>query len=145
MIYHRESFHPLPPYGSGRGDWSGPTLTAPALLSHGGKGCDRPDNCPPESLAADIHEDTGHYHVCLEVPGIKREDLTVELEGRTLSVCGQRFWKRGEGEASQSFRRILAIPASVITEDITAHLEDGILTVSLPKSEQIKPRIIPLS
>jgi HSP20 family protein len=96
-------------------------------------------------LAADIHEDTDHYYICLEVPGIKRQDLAVELKDRMLTVSGQRFLKRGEGEAGQPFGRTIAIPTSIVWEKITARLEDGILTITLPKAEHIKPRIIQLT
>jgi HSP20 family protein len=98
-----------------------------------------------EGIAADLHEDADHYYVCLEVPGIKRQDLAVELKDRMLTVSGQRFWKRGEGEAGQPFSRTVALPTSIVWENITARLEDGILTITLPKSEHIKPRIIPLT
>jgi HSP20 family molecular chaperone IbpA len=98
-----------------------------------------------EGLATDIHEDAERYYVCMEVPGIKRQDLAVELKDRMLTVSGQRFWKRGEGEAGQPFSRTVALPTSIVWEKITARLEDGMLTITLPKSEHIKPRIIPLS
>jgi HSP20 family protein len=98
-----------------------------------------------EGLAADIHEDADHYYVSLEVPGIKRQDLAVELKDRMLTVSGQRFCKRGEGEAGQPFSRTVALPTGIVWENITARLEDGILTITLPKSEHIKPRIIPLT
>lgn len=98
-----------------------------------------------EGLAADIHEDADHYYVCLEVPGVKRQDLVVELKDRMLTVSGQRFWKRGQGEAGKPFSRTVALPTSIVWENITARLEDGILTITLPKSEHIKPRVIPLT
>lgn len=132
---------------SRRSNWSKNPWIIPAMLPTDldwNGGGHHTSTCP-EGLEADIHEDTDHYYICVEVPGIKKQDLAVELKDRMLTVSGQRFWKRGEGEVGQPFSRTVALPTSIVWEKITASLEDGILTITLPKSEHIKARIIPLT
>jgi HSP20 family protein len=135
----------VPSLHSGRNEWSEDPWVIPALLPPELNWSGKVPEPSSGSLAADVHEDKDHYYVCFEVPGIKREDLRLELKDRMLTVSGQRFWKRGEGEAGQALHRTIAIPASIVWDDITARLEDGILTVTLPKTEHIKPRTIELS
>ncbi|QIF02849.1 Hsp20/alpha crystallin family protein [Roseimicrobium sp. ORNL1] len=130
-----------------RSNWSSNPWIIPAMLpvDLDWSGSGNHTATGPENLGADIHEDADHYYVGMEVPGIKRQDLAIELKDRMLTVSGQRFWKRGEGEAGQPFSRTVALPTSIVWEKITARLEDGMLTITLPKAEHIKPRIIPLT
>lgn len=99
-------------------------------------------NQVPGRLATDIHEDKDNYYATFEVPGVKREDVKVELNDRMLTVTVERKEKSGDGESSYSATRSISVPESVKSDVIVAKLEDGILTVTLPKSEERKPRTI---
>jgi HSP20 family protein len=110
-----------------------------------------------ESLAAgnfvpavDVYEDTQKLVLNLEVPGIRREDLDINVEGRTLTVRGERKF---ESEAKEenfhrierrfgSFVRSFTLPSSVNPEEITATTADGVLSISLAKRPEAKPRQI---
>lgn len=93
-------------------------------------------------LATDIHEDKDHYYAVFEAPGVKKEDLKVELHDRLLTVSFERKYHHGDEESSYTSSRSISVPDSVRPDGIAAKLEDGILTVSLPKSEERKPRVI---
>jgi HSP20 family protein len=97
------------------------------------------------SLATDIHEDKDSYLVRFEMPGVKKEDVKIELNDRLLTVSAEKKEKTGEAESSSSYSRSISVPDSVKADSISAKLEDGILTVTLPKSEERKPRNIELS
>ena len=94
------------------------------------------------SLSTDIHEDTDSYLARFEVPGVKKEDVKVELNDRVLTVTVQRKEKQGEKETSYTYTRSISVPESVKPDAIGAKLEDGILTVTLPKTEERKPKSI---
>jgi HSP20 family protein len=90
-------------------------------------------------LATDLFEDADHYHARFEIPGVKKDAVKIELKGRVLTVTAERSLKVGDSESTRSLSRALALPETVQEDGITAKLEDGILTVSLPKQESRKP------
>ena len=94
------------------------------------------------SLATDIHEDKDNYYARFEVPGVKKEDVKLELDNRMLTVLIDRKEKHGDEESTFNYSRSISVPESVKPEGISAKLEDGILIVTLPKSEERKPRNI---
>ena len=96
-------------------------------------------------LAADIHEDTDHYFAQFEVPGVKKEDLKVELNNQILTISAEKKQTSAEGEQSYSLSRSISVPDGVQGDAISAKLEDGILTVTLPKSEHRKPKSIQIA
>ena len=93
-------------------------------------------------LATDVLEDENNFYARFEIPGIKKEDVKVDLNDRLLTVTAEKKEKRGEVESSTSYTRSISVPDSVNAETIAAKLEDGVLTVTLPKSEERKPRTI---
>jgi HSP20 family protein len=93
-------------------------------------------------LATDIFEDTEHYYARFEIPGVKKEDVKVELNDRLLTVTVEKQEKSNNQEQSCSLTRSVSVPDSVAADRISAKLEDGLLTVILPKQEQRKPRTI---
>ena len=98
------------------------------------------------SLATDIHEDNNNYYARFEVPGVKREDVKIELNDRMLTVTVDKKDKAADGSTSSfSSARSISVPESVKSNEILAKLEDGILTVTLPKNEERKPRNIEVS
>ncbi len=96
-------------------------------------------------LGTDIHEDENNYYAIFEVPGAKKEDVKVELHDRLLTVAVNR--KEGEGDHASTYSatRSISVPDSVKSDVIGAKLEDGLLTVTLPKNEVRKPRQIEIA
>jgi len=98
--------------------------------------------------AVDVYEDAQALVLQLEVPGVKQSDLDIRLENQTLTVKGER---KLEAEAKQenyhrierrfgSFVRTFTLPQTVDTEAITAAYDAGVLTISLAKKAEAKPR-----
>jgi HSP20 family protein len=100
---------------------------------------------PLGRLAADVHEDKDNYYASFEVPGVKKEDVKVELNDRLLSVTVTKKDKSGEQESSFTSTRSISVPESVKADTISAKIEDGILTVTLPKGEDRKGRSIEIA
>ncbi|OYW75173.1 MAG: hypothetical protein B7Z37_14420 [Verrucomicrobia bacterium 12-59-8] len=98
-----------------------------------------------DKLAVDVHEDKDNYFASFEVPGVKKEDVKIELNNGLLTVAAEKREKDGEKESSFSLTRSVSVPDGVNAEAIAAKLEDGILTVTLPKQERSKPRSITLN
>lgn len=93
-------------------------------------------------LAADIHEDKDNYYATFEVPGVKKENVKVELNNHLLSVMVEKKSGSEDNESTYIANRSISVPDSVNPDAISAKVEDGILTVTLPKSEHRKPRTI---
>jgi HSP20 family protein len=103
--------------------------------------------------AVDLYEDRESLFVKVELPGLKREEIEISVHDGTLSISGQR--KANEADSSsQTFRserffgrfhRTLALPKPVAVDKITAAYKDGLLTVTLPKTEEAKPKQIEIS
>lgn len=101
---------------------------------------------PPLNLT----EGKDGYFVRAELPGVTVADLDIQATGNTLSIAGER--KAGETESGARFHRrereagkfsrVINLPEAVETGKISANLTNGILTVSIPKSEKMKPRQI---
>jgi HSP20 family protein len=91
-----------------------------------------------------LHEDKDHTYVRAELPGVKREDINVELAEGQLTITAARKTPAadGKGEESVSLSRSVNVPEAVQTDKVAAAYENGVLTVTLPKAEAIKPRKI---
>ena len=89
----------------------------------------------------DLYEDKDNTYVRAELPGINREAINVEMVNDYLTVSASRK----EGEETISFTRSVAIPEAVQADKVTAAYENGVLTVTLPKQEQAKPRKIAIN
>ena len=100
--------------------------------------------------ALDVYEDKDNLYVRAELPGMKREDINLTLHDGSLSVSGQRKsedkFKDSEVYRSERFfgrfQRTVTLPAPVEAEKVKAQYKDGILTVTLPKAEEAKPKQI---
>ncbi len=89
---------------------------------------------------ADLWEDDEHYYIRMELPGLKKSDIKVEMENAVLSVSGE--WKQTNFEGNTCFSRSVSVPDGIVSSKTKACLEDGILTVTLTKSEEKKPHTI---
>jgi HSP20 family protein len=100
--------------------------------------------------AVDIREDKERLTIKAELPGMKKEDINVSVHENMLILSGEKRCeeedKQGETYRSERcygrFQRSIALPSSVETGKIDASYRDGVLTVTLPKSEAAKPRQI---
>jgi HSP20 family protein len=103
--------------------------------------------------AVDLYEDKDNFTVKAELPGLKREDIGVSLEDDTLVISGERKAEQKSDEAETHrverffgrFQRTIVLPASVQADKIAAQYKDGVLTVTLPKSEEAKPKQIEIN
>ena len=100
--------------------------------------------------ALDVHEDKDSYVVKTELPGMKREDIQVSFHEGSLSISGERKneTKHKDAEVYRAerfvgrFQRTLVLPSPVAVEKVKAQYKDGVLTISLPKTEEAKPKQI---
>ncbi|MBV9844785.1 MAG: Hsp20/alpha crystallin family protein [Kutzneria sp.] len=101
--------------------------------------------------AADVSETDEAYLVEVDLPGVKREDITIDLVGNELTVSGElkemerEGWFRRRTRRTGRFEYRVSLPHDVDTDKIDANLADGVLTVRVPKSEAAKPRRITVS
>jgi HSP20 family protein len=97
----------------------------------------------------DVLGDEHKYQVTLDVPGLKEENLTVELSGEILTIKGQKEESYEEKDkhfyhAERSvgaFQRTLALPDDANKDDITANIRDGVLTLDIPRYESEKAEV----
>ena len=102
------------------------------------------------SPALDLHEDADKFTVSVELPGMKKEDIDISLHAGSLSVSGERKMdhKFENAEVCRSeryvgrFQRTIQLPSTVAGDRVAAQYKDGVLTVTLPKSEEAKPKQI---
>jgi HSP20 family protein len=101
------------------------------------------------SPAVNLWEDESAFHAEAEVPGLRMEDLEVQVIGNELVIKGMRkaedrssvTYHREERGAGR-FGRVIRLPAEVDAGKVQATLRDGILTITLPKAEAARPRKI---
>jgi HSP20 family protein len=93
---------------------------------------------------ADLSETDSNYELQIDLPGMKKDDIAVDLSGEILTISGERsdehqderkgyyFSERSYGSVRRSFR----VPASVKIDDIRAEFKDGVLTLTMPKTDE---------
>ena len=91
---------------------------------------------------ADAYEDEGNYIVRFELPGVSKEDVTVEMNDSVVTVKGERKDERAGAESAISFTRSVQLPEGIDSEKAEAKLEKGILVVSFPKREASTKKLI---
>lgn len=98
----------------------------------------------------DIREEEDAYVVEVELPGLKKEDVRITMENNILTIQGEKKQLKEEKRekyyraerAYGSFTRSFALPTTVKSDKIEAEYKDGILTITLPKVEEAKPKAI---
>jgi len=97
-----------------------------------------------------IYEDDSNYYISAELPGVKKSDLKIAVSGDILSIECKRETKtkeksdayyRAERIAGE-FKRSVSLSESIDKDKISAELKNGVLLITLGKSEEIKPRAI---
>lgn len=102
------------------------------------------------SPSCDIQDAEGHFLVTMDIPGMKKEDIKVELSGNQLSIWGERNEEKEEKKKGNyrserfygSFARSFTLPDGVKAEDIATEYKDGVLRIAIPKNETAKPKQI---
>lgn len=107
-------------------------------------------NRPMEFVAAEVNifETKDGYVVEAEMPGVAKEGLEITVEGNELTIEGHRAPETNPGQTlfrerrMADYRRSFELDPAIDTSKVTAKIEQGIVTVTLPKSEKVKPRKI---
>lgn len=100
------------------------------------------------SPEVNIFETKDGYVLEAEMPGVNKEGLEITLDGNELTITGHRQVESLPGEAlfresnDSDYRRVFELDPAIDTAKVSARVEQGILTLTLPKSEQVKPRKI---
>ncbi len=98
--------------------------------------------------AASVAEDGDNYILKVEMPGVNKEGLDIAVENNEMTITGRRSLPAVEGtlihreSRLENFRRAFELDPSIDTGKIAAKIEQGVLTLTLPKAEQVKPRKI---
>jgi len=102
-----------------------------------------------EYPAVNVYHDIDNLYITAELPGVSIEDLDISLEENSITIKGQK--KSGVSEDVSfhrkerddgSFNRVIALPVKIDPEKGKATLKNGILTITLPKAEEAKPKKI---
>lgn len=98
-------------------------------------------------FAIDVYEDKNNTFVRADLPGVNREDIKVEMVDGYLTINASRKTQTGEGKSEESFSisRSVSVPENVQADKVSAAYENGVLTVTLPKHEEVKPKKIEVS
>ena len=100
---------------------------------------------------ASVTETGDGYTIELEMPGVNKDGLDISIENNELSIVGRRSNPQIEGtlvhreSRPHNYRRTFEIDPSIDTGKISARITQGIVTLTLPKAEEVKPRKITVS
>lgn len=106
------------------------------------------------SPAIDVIEDKDNFMVLCDLPGVKLEELDISVAQDVLTIKGEKAPDSNEEDDKKvykketwegSFQRTLALPASVDSSKVEARFKDGVLQVTLPKREEVKPKQISIT
>ena len=101
--------------------------------------------------AVDVREDADHIYVEADLPGFKKNEIDVTLENQTLTISAEHREESKQGDEKKGdyllrerrynrFMRSFTLPPTVDDQQVQAKLDDGILTITLNKREETKPR-----
>jgi HSP20 family protein len=117
-------------------------FTRPWDMMDGGRGFSAP--------AVDMYQTDNEVVVKAAVPGMKPEDVQIAVTGDVLTIKGETNEKSDTKEKAYhireqrwgTFERMISLPTAVVSDKAQAEFENGILTITLPKAEEVKPRVI---
>jgi len=98
-----------------------------------------------------VIEDGDGYMLQVEMPGVNKEGLEISVENNELTILGRRSLPTIDGtlihreSRPENFRRTFELDPSIDTGKINAKIDQGVVTLRLPKAEQVKPRKITVS
>ncbi len=102
------------------------------------------------SPAVDISEDRDNFYLHVELPGLKKDDVKISYEDGILTIRGEKKNMREEKDVNYhrlersfgQFERSFRVPNRIVEDKIAARFENGVLTITLPKAEEAKPKEI---
>lgn len=105
------------------------------------------------SPTLDVFENKDNFVVKVELPGMTKEDIEVSLHDGSLSISGERKSEKKHEDAEVyraeryfgRFQRTVTLPAPVASDKVQAQYKEGVLTITLPKTEESKPKQIDVS
>jgi HSP20 family protein len=99
--------------------------------------------------ALDLYQNNDNVIAVVELPGMRKEDIEISLHDAMLTIAGERKTETQGGEKAErserhigKFRRSITLPTRVDANKVSATYKDGILTVTLAKAEEAKPKQI---
>ena len=101
--------------------------------------------------ASSVTEIVDGYTLEIEMPGVKKDGLEISVENNELTIIGRRSLPAMEGtlihreSRPENFRRVFEIDPSIDGNKISAKIDQGLVTLTLPKAEHVKPRKITVS
>lgn len=121
-----------------------------ALLSRFEAGWNGDSTLAVVSPSVDLSETDGSLQIRMDVPGIKAEEINIEVSGNTIRISGEHKEEKEEKgktfhrleRRSGSFTRALTLPAAVKEDKVSAECKDGVLTITLPKTEVAKTQTV---
>ncbi|MBN2032792.1 MAG: Hsp20/alpha crystallin family protein [Deltaproteobacteria bacterium] len=104
------------------------------------------------SPAVNFYEKEGNYHLTADLPGVKKEDISLTIDGGYLTLNGKKEFSKEEEDGNYymketrcgSFSRSFKLPGKVHEDRVDAAYKDGVLTVVLPKKEDSNIKKIPV-
>lgn len=106
----------------------------------------------PRQMPMDLYRDGDHYVLTADLPGIDPGSVDVDVDGQLLTIRAERTLTGGDGvkwitreRSSGTFLRQLSLGQGIDTERISANYRNGVLSVTIPVSEQAKPRKIEIA
>lgn len=100
--------------------------------------------------ATDLKETEDEYRITVDLPGIKKDEVKITFKDNRLTISGERYKEEEEKEEdflrheryTGKFVRSFTLPAGVKEDKIKARFKDGVLSVTVPKSEAKKPKVV---
>jgi HSP20 family protein len=99
-----------------------------------------------------VFSDGEDFVLVAELPGVKKEDLDIQVRGDTLRIQGKKTIAYEEGasvhrreRSAGQFDRTLTLPAELDAAKVSAQYRDGVLTLRLPRAESAKPRTVAIN
>ncbi|MBM9605698.1 Hsp20/alpha crystallin family protein [Desulfopila inferna] len=108
---------------------------------------ERKSDLPTVAPAVDIFENEEEILLYADMPGIERDDISINVDNGRLAIVGSRKLEKSGAVGWEEFgeleyRRIFSVPQTIDVERVNAELKEGVLELHLPKSEKAKPRKI---
>jgi HSP20 family protein len=103
--------------------------------------------------AVEVKEEEKRYVVSLDVPGMKKEEIKLEIHENELNISGERRREETRNEKGSTytersygkFKRSFSLPSNVEASKVEASYKDGTLNVFIPKTDEVKPKLIQIS
>lgn len=126
-------------------------MTTSLVRENNGRGAGRRELEKFVTPPASVSETADGYLLELEMPGVSKDGLEISIENNELSITGRRSNPTIDGtlihreSRTRNYRRAFEIDPSIDSAKIAARMSHGVVTLTLPKAEEVKPRKITVS